>query len=198
MKKIFLILAAALTLAACNDKVAEPINNIEDSLTVDSTSLANDYAKVFALTGDSTIKFYESQITLDSSLTADNAANPKAVSVVNIFQVADTVWSITHRVGEAPSIDHEGGFWLEDLPVNISRVNLSLDSALTRLYQADIVKPNTHMCVLRRPLYRTLYIDAFYIFGNIGAGFVSVDCNNAKVEDFNNKGGMPSLSKEKN
>lgn len=181
IKKLLIVLCVAVTLCMTfctkNKKAVTSEQNIENTLNVDSI-LVKDYAKVKTLTKDS-VAFYEAQIAFDRLLTADTC--PSAVRVITVMQSRDTVWTVSHAINEAPVLTKEFGFWLEDLPVNLNRTTVSLDSAIVLLHKANIKTPASNLCVFRRPLYKTPYTDAFYIFGSAKTSFVNVDCHNGKV-----------------
>lgn len=169
MKKVINFCIALLLLMCSCNKGASLVCNVsyDDTLTVENfLDVAKKdfepYSKKYAV-------FYESQITFTNDITSDSV---NIEHVMNVVQNRETCVQIHHQDGKSYTISTEA-WWLEDMPINLDEI-ISLDSAITRLQMADIVKPKSRYCVLRNILGPKPTTPA-YIFGTVGTSFVRVD-----------------------
>lgn len=177
MKKLILCFIMACvaifsSCQSCSSKVEEPevitINNYNQIIKDDYKSIKDTFDKVV---------FYESQVTFDTIVNVENIGIRQAV---NVFQAGEYCYRFIH-VGNKTDIDKVHDYWLEDVVIN-PNIIIDLDSAIVRLFQADIVKPKSNKMTLRCPLGPVIYNPAYY-FGQGSTGFVKVDAITSKVED---------------
>ena len=121
----------------------------------------------------SNYKWYEAQFTFKDYL--DNGEIPILQSVTDVFQSitkyddggADTeVTLIYHDAAGNYSTDTKHGFWIEDVVLNEQGIKLNLMQSFQRLTEANVIKPHSRHCTLRRPL-GPKDCNPQYIFGNI-------------------------------
>lgn len=183
MKKfVYFLMAFALLLGACKGNKEEQMfqTTVEQTVQADYTYMSENY--------DSTFVWFESSITLKNYIDDENC-DGSFVTVRNIFQttVPDTA-DINTRVifilhdGELINTEEVVGFWTEDLVINPADITLTYEQAYERLMQADIVKPHSKYCVLRKPL-GPFECNAQYIFGNANSTLIFVDAVTGDVSD---------------
>ena len=109
----------------------------------------------------------------------------------NIFQKATPAgkgydvkvyYAITTKEGTV--YQPKDAFWVEDLPLNEVKVNLTFKDAYDRLMAANITKPDGCYCVLRKPVGPNVDQHPLYIFGNKRAGLVFVDAVTGEVSAY--------------
>lgn len=180
MKKfLFVMMAFALCLVSCKNNKNEETQN--DSISEDFPGyysfehIINQDLQEFMV--DSTL-FLESQIRLDKNVCEENA---KIIWIMNVFQNGDTCIMVTHDKKGVKTINKVEDHWLEDMTINYDSVLLTMNAAIEKLDQLNI-KVESNMCVLRRPLTRDFYTDAFYIFGDQHFGkFYAVNGKNGEI-----------------
>ena len=172
------MIAALLAFTSCNscsrDEAAKPKNvevTIDNFLSVAKADFASEVKK------SEKAVFYESQITFTNIITADTIGIER---VMNVVQDTLVCVQFYHQNGNT-YITRTQSWWLEDMPINLDNI-ISLDSAITRLQMADIVKPKSRLCTLRRILGPTPTAPA-YIFGSMGTGFVQVNAITGAVSE---------------
>lgn len=178
MRKFFYFLALLLTsvMVSCSKKPAnEPQSQEIDSVTISNfnSALEQDFKAI--KDSASTAVFYESQIVLNKPITEDSF---EIVSVMNVFQAGEYCYQVVHN-GSNTKTSKIHSWWLEDLAINPEKI-ITLDSALTRLNQANIKKPMSNLITLRKPVGPTLVNPSYYV-GSIKEGFVKVDAITSNV-----------------
>lgn len=178
MKKFVLmaLMMSAVLMGACNKTVR--LNkeiNVEATISDDKEFVSNIYG---------CYDWFETSITLDEYLDAPNCTGNIA-SVTNIFQVQDAIGEgydvQVIFIGHSPDMQVEvnDGWWSEDYPMDY--VMLTYNQAYDRLCKANIPKPHSRQCVLRKQVgpypcnpqyifgntHRQVYVDA--ITGNVSA-----------------------------
>lgn len=179
MKKLFYILVAVLLLGACDPK-HDIGTNVEKTVVADYKYMQDNY--------DIDFVWYESSITLDNFLDEEECS---VFSVNNIFQTMPldydtdmpTVVMFNH-CGDIIQHKELQGWWTEDIVLNPEEINYSYDEAYKRLMQADIIKPHSKFCVLRKPL-GPYPCNAQYIFGNANSTLIFVDALTGDVSSEN-------------
>lgn len=173
MKKIIFLFAsliAVLAFSSCTKKRSVAVT-VDNFLEVAKEDFATESQK-----SDAAV-FYESQITFTDNITAEGTV--RIERVMNVIQDTSMCIQFYHQKNST-FVTRTQTWWLEDMPVDLDHI-ISLDSAIKRLQMADIIKPQSRLCVLRRIL-GPKPTDPEYIFGSMGTGFVSV---NAVTGDVN-------------
>lgn len=191
MKKgfIFTLLMSVILFCSCNScqkKSTEPIQN--DSVLVVENIISMDRDTMFNQHGDD-YRWYETYVVLDNFLDEENEG--KIGEVINVFQTVvnradgyDTqVYKIQHFKNDSTVMDSVKGFWVEDFPLNIKDIKVPFDSAFNLVMQANLPKPHSRYCVLRKEIGPNV-INPQYIFGNNKAQ-IYVDATTGKVTDKN-------------
>lgn len=126
-------------------------------------------------------EWFETQIELEKSLV-DSTQTGEIKQIKNVFQKVEpvgkgfnvTVWQVyTNKYGTVYKYDNT--FWIEDLQLNETPVPLTFQQSYERLMQANIAKPDTRFCVLRKPVGPNPDQHPIYIYGNARTGTVAVD-----------------------
>ena len=185
------VICICVSLDSCSS-CSHDVKPATDTTAVDTAAvdfnkvLVSDYDIVVATQKDPTVNVYyfESQIELNKTVADTSAEKPVVMKYTNVFQAGDTVWQFTHYAAlKCDTVVKNIGPWLEDVKIDINSITVSLDSALTKLSEANIVKPASNKVVLRNPLGPTVKPNAMYIFGQQNTGFVSVDVKTAEVNE---------------
>ena len=165
MKFLIFILAvfALVAVTSCyHHKKSEPFS-VENVTKADEKYMSNEYK-------NSTIKWYETQITLKNYLDGD--APMEIESVETVFQAVVPIDSTSYdtyvvRTAHQPDGTEERvtshDFWIED--AELVGLFLSFETAYNKLMEANCPKPHSRYCVLRKEL-GPINTNAQYIFGN--------------------------------
>lgn len=136
---------------------------VENVISTDRQAMYLQYAKDY--------NFFESCITLKDYID-EEACDGTVESVANVFQFvvvkeksADVNVVLIAHAGGKDVTEVKHGFWTEDLPLEETAVKLTFKEAFDRMMKANIVKPHSRQCVLRRPLGPKV-CNAQYVFGN--------------------------------
>lgn len=136
---------------------------VENLISMDRQAMFAQYAKEY--------NFFESCITLKDFID-DEACDGTVESVANVFQFvvvkeksADVNVVLIAHAGDKHVTEVKHGFWTEDLPLEETAIELTFKQAFDRMMKANIVKPHSRQCVLRRPLGPKV-CNAQYVFGN--------------------------------
>lgn len=189
MKKLIfgLVLAIMAVFSSCTGNKSENGNNsvLKMNDVVVNVKNATDVIKVDFNTVESVTPgsmFYESQIVFDTILTVDNANTIGIKSIMNVIQAGRQCHQFYHSVIEGKGRNEEivvNDWWLEDVVIDLSKI-ITLDEAITKLNQSNVVKPKSNRCTLRCPLGPKVE-NPKYIFGTISTGFVYVDAITGEV-----------------
>lgn len=150
--------------------------DVEKTLELDAEYMAMHYDKA---------SLYEVQLFLDD--TVDSTAEASVVRMKTIFQSGEKCVMVTHptfAVGQEPKTIYEvhNGWWMECMPIEIP-VKMGVSEMVTRLNEANIVKPHSNVVVLRKPLMPP-FDKTLYIVGTLKSGFVSVNVDTKEVTPF--------------
>ena len=159
---ILIVFIAVVIASCCCHRKAEPFS-VESVTRADEKYMSDEYK-------NSTIKWYETQITLKNYLDGDYPMEIESVETV--FQAivpADSTSYDTYVVRTAHQPDgseervtsHD--FWIED--AELVGPFLSFETAYNKLTEANCPKPHSKYCVLRKEL-GPINTNAQYIFGN--------------------------------
>ncbi len=172
---IALVCAVVLGLGSCSkeSKSLETSKGIELTIENFNKILEQDYNSIKDTFPE--VMFYESQISFTDVVTSDTLG---LKSICNVFQAGRFSYQICHEDGKKEVIKKED-YWLEDVQIDPTKI-ITLDSAITRLMMADIVKPKSAKVTLRNPLGPKL-LNPGYIFGQLREGFVKVDAIDGSV-----------------
>lgn len=179
-----LFAATVFLLGACtNNKTIYPVStDVEEAVIADNEYVEDNFAGCEYV-------WYESSITLNNFVD-EEACDGSVMNVTNIFQVQieDTdcpakVVLITHD-GELMQEKEVCGWWTEDLALDDAEITLTYKQAYERMMQADIIKPHSKYCVLRKPLGPYM-CNPQYIFGNANNLLIFVDAVTGEVSDKN-------------
>lgn len=174
-KSIFLgLLLAIVGIMAAGCESCQSENKKQDSVRVDTLNVEQcislDRETMFTTIQSGDYRWFETTVKIDKFLDED-LTDAKVIEVSNIFQYADTskdtkVQFIIHTLDGTQMPDPVSGFWTEDLPLDNDTIILNFMQALERLKAADITKPHSQYCVLRKPLGPVL-CKPQYVFGNM-------------------------------
>lgn len=131
-------------------------------------------------------RFFESSIVLKDFL--NNDPDGEIEKVTNIFQKIkevgkgyDTmVYFFEHNSNGTEKVDSVEGFWIEDYPLDEEPIAISFNLAFKKLMEANLPKPESRHCVLRKEV-GAKPCNAQYIFGN-SISQVYVDGVNGNVQ----------------
>ena len=153
--------------------VAEDYDGVVPDITASVENIiATDRQAMYTIAKGASYKFFESDIKLCDFLDSENC-DGKILSVNNVFQQiiekgngADTnvLMFLTTGKGTEVSI-YEHAFYLENEPLNDKPMPITFEKAFERMMKANVVKPKSRNCILRKPVGPTP-CNAQYIFGN--------------------------------
>lgn len=153
--------------------VAEDYDGIVPDITASVENIiATDRQAMYTIAKGASYRFFESDIKLCDFLDSENC-DGKILSVNNVFQQiiekgngADTnvLMFLTTGKGTEVSI-YEHAFYLENEPLNDKPMPITFEKAFERMMKANVVKPKSRNCILRKPVGPTP-CNAQYIFGN--------------------------------
>jgi len=153
--------------------VAEDYDGVVPDITASVENIiATDRQAMYTIAKGASYRFFESDIKLCDFLDSENC-DGKILSVNNVFQQiiekgngADTnvLMFLTTGNGTEVSI-YEHAFYLENEPLNDKPMPITFEKAFERMMKANVVKPKSRNCILRKPVGPTP-CNAQYIFGN--------------------------------
>lgn len=161
---------------SCSGENPKKENNVAEVLKPAVLDVENvistDRETMFLIAGDN-VRWYETTIVLSEPLSAPNCTND-VKEVVNTFQKIikkgngyDTmVYQLKHSKDGTYEIDSVHGWWAEDYPLNNEPIKIDFNDAFNQLMKANIVKPQSRYCVLRKEV-GPKDCNPQYIFGNI-------------------------------
>lgn len=186
------VLGLALMLTSCDGKKEKENNDFESEevkgLIVENT-ISTDRESAF-LNFSNDYRWFETCIDLEKYLDEEN--NGVVLGVSNVFQVVEDrdsdgydtrVILYAHAYGESTIEVKDYAFWVGDLPLNEEEIKLTFKDAFDRLMQANLPKPHSKHCVLRKEL-GPKNCNPQYIFGNTKSQ-VYVDAVTGCVTDKN-------------
>jgi len=119
-------------------------------------------------------------------------AGPVIEGISNVFMYVDsisersfdaTVVLFSHTPDSAVVEVKPHAFWVEDRPLNEAEIKLTFAQAYERLMEANVAKPHSRYCVLRREV-GAKDANAQYIFGNTHTCiFVDAVTGDVRLED---------------
>lgn len=153
--------------------VAEDYDGVVPDITASVENIiATDRQAMYTIANGASYRFFESDIKLCDFINSENC-DGKILSVNNVFQQiieadkgADTnvLMFLTTGKGTEVSI-FEHAFYIENEPLNDEPMPITFEKAFERMMKANVVKPKSKNCILRKPLGPTP-CNAQYIFGN--------------------------------
>lgn len=193
MKKtiFFSLLLAIAGIMATGCESCQSENKKQDKCTIDTLNVGQcislDRETMYATIKSGDYRWFETTVKMDKFLDED-LTEVKVTEVTDIFQYVDTakdtkVQVIVHTLDGTQMPDPISGFWTEDLPLDKDTIVINFMQALERLKAADITKPHSQYCVLRKPLGPVL-CNPQYVFGNM-AEQVYVDAVSGDVSSEN-------------
>lgn len=154
--------------------VAEDYDGVVPDITASVENIiATDRQTMYGLANGQDYKFFESSIKLCDYLNSEDC-DGKILSVSNVFQQIiekgtgfDTkvLKFVTTGKGTTTNI-FDDAFYIENSPLNDEPMPITFEKAFERMMKANVVKPQSRNCVLRKPVGPTP-CNAQYIFGNI-------------------------------
>ena len=194
MKKIFIFGFIALCMSAmfsCSSCKSEKNDTMEDTVAAAGYNVENcistDRETMFTQYGEN-YRWYETSITLDKFLDEEN--DGLVNSLTDVFQTLvekeggyDTKVVLFVYDENESKIEEIDGFYVGDLPLNEEAIKLTFKEAFDKLMAANLPKPHSKQCVLRKEL-GPKQCNAQYIFGNKRAQ-VYVDAVTGVVSDKN-------------
>ena len=150
-------------------EVVDTVSNVQNLIVENciSTDRQNMY-----LNYKEDYRWFETGITLNKFMDAEDT-DATVESVYNVFQIVtergegfDTqVVCMSHK-GELHGTEVKAAFWVGDCLLNEEEIKLTFEQAYNRLMEANLPKPHSRQCVLRKEL-GPKDINAQYIFGNV-------------------------------
>lgn len=140
--------------------------NVEHVTATDKQTMFTKFAKDY--------RYFETQITLKNFLDAENAS-AEVAEITNVFQVVDIAEDQKSADVYVVMFNHAGAkteqkvihsFWVEDMVLNDEAIKLTFEQAFEKLMQANIPKPHSRKCVLRKEVGPKV-ANPQYIFGNM-------------------------------
>lgn len=174
-----LVLISGVLMTSCKGKKnVSVITNVEAIISADREAM-------YLTQGDN---YYWFETTALFKNFFDEDADGTVTKVVSVFEVANEVDSLTefkvftftHENGKT-SIEENEGPWVEDCVLNDEEIKLTFQEAFDKMMAADIVKPHSQFCVLRKPV-GPVEVNTQYIFGNAD-GAIFVDAVTGDVTD---------------
>lgn len=189
--KFFSIGLACLMLfgvSSCkNKKEVVPIDVPAVTLNVEH-SIATDREDMF-LNYNEDYKWFETCVLLKDYLDSDSTTSAVA-GITSIFQTIteknegfDTHVIMFVHTEQSNGVEIKDGFWVEDFPLNDAEISVTFEEAYNRLMEANLPKPHSKHCVLRKELGPKA-ANPQYIFGN-NQYQVYVDAATGEVTDVN-------------
>lgn len=197
MKKLFylftLICVMMIGFTSCNsckndkqdadNQKVDSVLVVEDLQKQDAEQMTKEYAQDY--------RWYETCITFAEFFDGENATEPVVNSVSNIYQYltdvddhsADVHVVLFAHVKDTTAVEVKQGFWVGDNPMTPDMVKVSCVDAYNKMMQANLPKPHSRQCVLRKEL-GPKDCNPQYIFGNVKAQ-VYVDAVTGAVTDKN-------------
>lgn len=150
---------------SCANK--EEIELVTTELTVEDVIKSDQVVMI-----EKNSKWFETCVLMKDFL--DEETDGSVDEVVNIFQVANNtpdgydtqVFKFQHFADGTIVSDSVKGFWLEDLPLVDSLVQISYEEAFELVQEVNLPKPHTKNAILRNPL-GPKPVNPQWVFGNI-------------------------------
>lgn len=205
MKKLLIFIGAILVVlfSSCNScnksNEASDTTNTKGIVVENTISTAKEY--MFLNYGED-YRWFESCVTMTNFMDGDSTSS-EIENVTNIFQVVEMaedscsadVHVITisnNKSNPEAKVEVIEGFWIEDYVLNTEEINVTFEEAYERAMNANITKPHSRQCVLRKEV-GPVECNAQYIFGNSQCQ-IYVDAVTGEVSGINpayGKFGMP-------
>lgn len=198
-----ILMASELMFTGCSSCQSEnkPQENVVDNkdssgvlpepapIVVENCISADRQAMFLKCNKDTSVyRWFESSIVLKDYLNAD--PDGEVESLTNIFQKikefdhsADVMVYFFKHTDKGVEVDSVHSFWMEDYPLDDEPVKITFKQAFNRLMEANIDKPESRMCVLRKQI-GPKDCNPQYIFGN-SRSQVYVDATNCNVQKEN-------------
>lgn len=161
---ILIVFIAVVIASCCCHRKAEPFS-VESVTRADEKYMSDEYK-------NSTIKWYETQITLKNYLDEDYPMEIESVETVfqAVVPISDTscdtyVVRTAHQPDGSEERVTSHDFWIED--AELVGLFLSFETAYNKLMEANCPKPHSKKCTLRKELGPNgTDTNAQYVFGN--------------------------------
>ena len=146
---------------------------------------------------DATLLWMQTGVTLTAFLSDAAIQDATVMEVTNGFQTQwpsedgkgmfTKVTLITTNTMATDSLVMNGSFYLDNYPLNGKQIRLTFKDAVTKALQANCVKPQTRVCVLRCPVGPVRVEDAYYMFGDGqgGSPMIFVNARTGEVTTHN-------------
>ena len=179
MKKSFIWMIAALMMVAmcftgCKKKKAAPVEPAETAVVelVPERVVSMDRENMYVMYGGN-YRWYETCIKLEKYLD-DEDCDGAIESISNVFQAimvisdscVDTEVVLFAHTKDTATIVTKHAFWIEDEPLNDEAIKLTYKDAFKVAMEANIVKPHSKNCILRKPV-GPVDCNPQYVFGNL-------------------------------
>lgn len=133
-------------------------------------------------------RWYETCVMLKDYMDGDSC-DGTVVGVSNIFQfiipeTSQTGALLSTYANGQHVYDKKLGIWVGDFPLNDEEIKLTYKDAYEKAVQANLPKPHSKNCVLRREVGPKPNVNAQYIFGNVTRQ-IYVDAVTGDVTDKN-------------
>ena len=154
--------------------VAEDYDGVVPDITASVENIiATDRQAMYELANGTDYRFFESSIQLCENLDSEDC-DGKIMSVTNVFQQIidkgkgfDTKVLMFITTGKGTDVKvFDNAFYIENFPLNDEPMPITFEKAFERMMKANVVKPKSKNCVLRKPIGPTP-CNAQYIFGNL-------------------------------
>ena len=169
IKNLFIMIFGCKCKCQCQEQVVEEQPkeianlNVEHIIAMDRQNMFLNYKEDY--------RWFETGITLNKFMDAEDT-DATVESIYNVFQTViergegfDTqVVCMAHK-GEENGTEVKAAFWVGDCLLNEEEIKLTFEQAYDRLMQANLPKPHSRQCVIRKEL-GPKEANAQYIFGN--------------------------------
>ena len=162
---------------AHTDSIVCDVTGDYDGVVPDITAsveniIAKDRQAMYNLANGADYRFFESSIKLCENLDSEDC-DGKIMSVTNVFQQViekekgyDTKVLMFITTGKGTQVNiYDNAFYIENYPLNDEQMQITFEKAFELMMKANVVKPKSKNCVLRKPIGPTP-CNAQYIFGN--------------------------------
>lgn len=155
------------------EKMADSTEVLKTAVTLDVENVISTDREAMYLKAGDNVRWYETTVVMTDYLSAPDCTG-EIDKIINTFQkiVAigkgyDTmVYKFKHYKDGTCEVDSIDGWWSEDYPLNDEPIEVSFKDAYELLMKANIVKPDSRYCVLRKEVGPN-NCNPQYIFGNI-------------------------------
>lgn len=168
------IVATGCSSCQSENKKQEIVTDVKVLALTPENCISTDREAMFLRTPkDATLLWMQTGVTLTAFLSDAAIQDATVMEVTNGFQtqtptgkgINTKVTLITTNTIATDSLVMNGSFYLDNYPLNEKEIRLTFKDAVTKALEANCVKPQTRVCILRSPVGSVRVEDAYYMFG---------------------------------